>query len=63
VYRVPDLERARETLEERGWEPEPVFGIPHGPCCAFTTPAGHRVAIYELTRPQAAAHLGGRRDF
>jgi hypothetical protein len=63
VYRVADLGGAREALEARGWEPAPVFGIPHGPCCAFQTPDGHRVAIYELTRPQAAAHLGGRRDF
>ena len=53
----PDLLRAR------GWHPEPRFGIPHGPCCSFRTPGGHRLAIYQLTRPQAADHFAGRRDF
>jgi hypothetical protein len=63
VYRVADLDRAMEDLEARGWHPEPRFGIPHGPCCSFRTPGRHRLAIYELTRPQATAHLAGRRDF
>jgi hypothetical protein len=31
--------------------------------CAFHTPGGHRVAIYELTRPGVAERLAGRRDF
>jgi hypothetical protein len=34
-----------------------------GPCCSFTTPGGHRIAVYELTRPEVAAHFAGRRDF
>jgi hypothetical protein len=63
VYRVAGLEAAMRELEARGWEPQPVFGIPHGPVCAFHTPAGHRLAIYELTRPEAAERLAGRRDF
>lgn len=63
VYRVADLDAALGRLEARGWDPEPRFGIPHGPCCAFRTPSGHRLAVYELTRPQAADHLAGRRDF
>ena len=63
VYRVADLERAMEDLEARGWDPEPRFGIPHGPCCAFRTPGGQRLAIYELTRPETAERLVGRRDF
>ena len=63
VYRVADLERAKGDLEARGWPAEPSFGIPHGPCCAFRTPGGHRVAIYELTRPEATKRLAGRRDF
>jgi catechol 2,3-dioxygenase-like lactoylglutathione lyase family enzyme len=63
VYRVDDLDRAMKDLEARGWEPQPRFGIPHGPVCAFRTPFGHRLAIYELTRPRAAEHLAGRRDF
>jgi hypothetical protein len=63
VYRVASLDRAMEEMEARGWEPQPRFGIPHGPCCALRTPTGHRLAMYELTRPDAALHLGGRRDF
>jgi hypothetical protein len=63
VYRVPDLKAALATLESRGWEREGTFDIPHGPCCSFTTPGGHRVALYQLTRPEAAHHFDGRRDF
>ena len=63
VYRVPSLGGAMEELEARGWEPQPTFGIPHGPVCAFDTPEGHRLAVYELTRPEADERLAGRRDF
>jgi hypothetical protein len=34
-----------------------------GPCCSFRTPGGHRIAVYQLTRPEATAHFDGRRDF
>jgi hypothetical protein len=63
VYRVPDLEQARADLERRGFEPGPAFGIPHGPCCDFRTEGGHRVALYELTRPEVGERFEGRRDF
>jgi hypothetical protein len=63
VYRVADLDRAIAELEERGWVSGPRFGIPHCPGCALTTPGGHRIAMYELTRPGADEHLAGRRDF
>jgi hypothetical protein len=63
VYRVPDLRAATAELESRGWEPESPFEIPHGPCCSFRTPGGHRIALYQLSRPEAAAHFDGRRDF
>jgi hypothetical protein len=63
VYRVPDLRAALSGLEARGWVPEASFEIPHGPCCSFTTPSGKRVALYQLTRPEAAAHFNGRLDF
>jgi hypothetical protein len=63
VYRVADLDAAMDELERRGWAREAPFGIPHGPCCAFTAPGGHRLAIYELTRPEVAEHFAGRRDF
>jgi predicted enzyme related to lactoylglutathione lyase len=63
VYRVDDLKASLGALQERGWIHESTFEIPHGPCCSFTTPEGHRIALYELTRPEAAAHFEGRRDF
>jgi hypothetical protein len=63
VYRVPDLGAALDQLVQRGWEREHTFEIPHGPCCSFTSPGGHRIALYELIRPEAAAHFEGRRDF
>ena len=63
VYRVEDLDSALAGLEARGWEPASRFEIPHGPCCSFRTPGGHRFALYQLTRPQVADHFAGRRDF
>jgi hypothetical protein len=63
VYRVPDLPAALDELEARGWERVPGFDIPHGPCSSFRAPGGHRVALYQLTRPEAADHFEGRRDF
>lgn len=63
VYRVADLDAAIAQLETRGWERQAGFEIPHGPCCSLRTPDGHRVALYQLTRPEVAAHFNGRRDF
>jgi hypothetical protein len=63
VYRVTDLGTALTELDARGWKREHTFEIPHGPCCSFTTEGGHRIALYQLTRPDAAAHFDGRRDF
>jgi hypothetical protein len=63
VYRVPDLDAALGELESRGWQREHTFEIPQGPVCSFRTPGGHGFALYELTRPEAAAHFAGRRDF
>jgi hypothetical protein len=63
VYRVADLDTALAGLEERGWERAPTFGIPHGPCCSFLAPGGHRIALYELTRPEVGQRFAGRRDF
>jgi hypothetical protein len=63
VYRVADLDAALAELESRGWERQHVFEIPQGPCCSFRTPGGHRIALYQLARPLAAAHFEGRRDF
>lgn len=63
VYRVVDLDDAVKRLEEQGAGPGPQFGIPHGPACEVTLPGGHRIALYELTRPGANERLAGRRDF
>jgi len=63
IYSVDDLPAALAELEARGWEREGTLEIPHGPCCSFRTTGGHRVALYQLTRPEVAAHFEGRRDF
>jgi len=63
LYRVANLDSALAELEARGWEPEQRFEIPHGPCCSFATPGGHRIALYQLTRPEVAEHFVGRFDF
>ena len=63
VYRVEDLAGSLEDLTSRGWEREGTFEIPHGPCCSFRAPGGHRIALYELVRPEVAEHFAGRFDF
>ena len=63
IYRVDDLKAAMSDLKTRGWKKAQTLEIPMGPCCSFTTPGGHRIAAYELSRPQVLAHFLGRRDF
>ncbi|TMD42875.1 MAG: hypothetical protein E6I88_03145 [Chloroflexi bacterium] len=63
VYRVRSLTGAMQRLEKRGWKQQEILEIPHGPVCSFRTPGGQRIAIYQLTRPDAARHFDGRRDF
>ena len=63
VFRVADLDDARRNLTARGWTQGAMLEIPQGPICSFTTPGGHRVAIYQLTRPQVIESFAGRRDF
>ena len=63
VYRVADLARALADMAARGWERVGTFEIPHGPCCSFVAPGGQRIALYQLTRPEAAKHFDGRFDF
>jgi len=63
VFRVDDLPATMADLRSRGWSPAQAFEIPHGPCCSFTTSGGHRIALYQLTRPEVAEHFEGRRDF
>jgi len=63
IYRVVSLAHAMAELASRGWEPERTLEIPMGPCCSIRSTGGHRVAIYERTRPEVEAHFAGRRDF
>jgi hypothetical protein len=63
VHRVDDLDQAMAQLVRRGWQRRPTFQIPHGPCCSFDVPGGHRIAIYEATRPGMTERFAGRRDF
>jgi hypothetical protein len=63
VYRVADLDAALGGLEARGWQRQRTLEIPQGPCCSFQTPGGHRIALYQLTRPEVITHFNGRRDF
>jgi hypothetical protein len=63
VYRVASLDDAVAELEAEGGTVSHEFGIPHGPVREVELPGGHRMAIYELTRPETAEHLEGRRDF
>ena len=37
--------------------------IPHGPVAEIAAPGPQRLAVYQLTRPEAAERLNGRRDF
>ncbi len=63
VYRVADHAAAVAALRDRGWTPERSLEIPHGPCSSFRSPGGHRMALYQLVRPEVARHFEGRRDF
>ena len=47
----------------RGWTPERSLEIPQGPCSSFRSAGGHRIALYESSRPQVLHHFEGRRDF
>jgi hypothetical protein len=63
VYRVDDLEATLAELGDRGAEVAQRFEIPHGPGAEIANPGPQRIAVYELTRPERAAGLAGRRDF
>jgi hypothetical protein len=63
VFRVSDLEASVSELEARGVEVAAKFGIPHGPAVELAAPGPQRIALYELTRPEARERLAGRRDF
>jgi hypothetical protein len=63
VFRVDSLDAAAAELKAAGAIVSDEFGIPHGPIREIEAPGGHRLAIYELTRPERAESLRGRRDW
>ena len=63
IYRVPNLRQAAAALKKRGLKSERRLEIPMGPCSSFSSPAGHRIALYEAARPGVLEHFMGRRDF
>ncbi|MEA2356179.1 MAG: hypothetical protein QOD61_2308 [Solirubrobacteraceae bacterium] len=63
VHRVEDLPRAVAELEARGVTIGAGFEIPHGPAVEVLNPGPQRIALYQVTRPEADERLAGRRDF
>ena len=63
IYRVDNLRSATAALRKRGLKNEAKVEIPMGPCISFTTGSGHRIAVYEASRPGVLEHFLGRRDF
>jgi hypothetical protein len=61
VYRVDDYAATTAALRASGVQLDELE-IPHGPCAAFGANGGQRLAVYQLTRPEAAAHFDGRID-
>ena len=63
IYRVDNLRKAAAELKKRGLKGENRLEIPMGPCSSFVLPSGHRIALYEASRPGVLEHFLGRRDF
>ena len=63
VYRVADLDRAVAELRDREVKLGLRFEIPHGPGAELVNPGPQRIALYQLTRPEADQRLAGRCDF
>jgi hypothetical protein len=62
VYRVTDYAAAVAGLRAAGASELRELEIPHGPCASFRAPGGQRLAVYELTRPNADGWFAGRID-
>jgi hypothetical protein len=62
IYRVDDYAATVARLRAAGLADLHELEIPHGPCASFSAPGGQRLAVYELTRPQAADQFAGRID-
>jgi hypothetical protein len=63
IYRVDDLAATAADFATRGWTPERTIELPPGACITFRAPGGHRLAVYELSRPGVVESMAGQRDF
>ena len=63
VYRVANLEETVAAMKKRGLKKPVRVELPIGPAATFTVGGGHRVAVYEGSRPQVLQHFLGRKDF
>ena len=63
IYRVDSLRKAAAELKKRGLKDERRLEIPMGRCSSFVLPSGHRIALYEASRPEVLKHFLGRKDF
>jgi hypothetical protein len=63
VYRVVDLRAASDELRALGCRTDRTLELPMGPAATFHAPGGHRLAIYQTTRPFVVDSFVGRRDF
>jgi hypothetical protein len=63
IYRVDDLPAMSAAMGARGWTPERTIESPPGPCATFLSPGGHRLAMYERSRPGVVEAMTGRLDF
>jgi hypothetical protein len=63
IYRVDDVDKAVARMMRRGLKDERRLEIPMGSCSSFVMPGGHRIAVYEASRPGVLEHFMGRRDF
>jgi hypothetical protein len=63
IFRVADLEAAMAELESRGTALGARFEMPYGHGIELLSPGPHRLAVYELTRPERGESIAGRRDF
>lgn len=63
VYRVHDLDKTVAALKKRGLKKSTALELPVGPAATFMLPGGHRIAVYEASRPQVLKHFLGRKDF
>ena len=63
VYRVADIAAATAMLTGRGLKKGHGIELPMGSAYSFSGPGGHRVAIYESSRPFVIESFEGRRDF